>query len=46
MGKWENVTDTFMELFIVIENKLIKNWGGSKRTGDMNIIQKKVLCRW
>lgn len=28
MGKWENVTDTFMELFIVIENKLIKNWGG------------------
>lgn len=29
MGKWENVTDTFMELFIVIENKLIKNWGGA-----------------
>lgn len=35
MGKWENVTDTFMELFIVIENKLIKNWG-SKSIGDMN----------
>lgn len=30
MGKWENVTDTFMELFIVIENKLIKNWGAVK----------------
>ncbi len=30
MGKWENVTDTFMELFIVVENKLIKNLGSVK----------------